>query len=215
MISLTPYISLFITCFVLIAVPGPSILFLLGQAMAVGKRDALFSVVGNAAGTFSVAILMSIGLGYLLASSNWLKMLLPIVGAAVLIFIGIKYLSSSGKPQPENVIDLRTRQTHAFRNGVVVGATNPKAYIIFGTIVPSFVPIEMLVPSVSFLLSLSMVPILTGLVVDALWVLAAAKARSFLRDSTEALKWMHITGGLFMIIMAIWLIVEALGSVSA
>lgn len=49
--------------FVLIAVPGPSVLFVVGRALALGRGPAIASVVGNALGVYAVAVLVAVGLG--------------------------------------------------------------------------------------------------------------------------------------------------------
>jgi len=62
--------GLVLTSALVIAVPGPSILFLVGQALPLGRRRALLGVLGNAVGTYAVAVVLALGIGSLLMSSG-------------------------------------------------------------------------------------------------------------------------------------------------
>ena len=59
-----------VTCLIVIAIPGPSVLFVIGRALAHGRRTALASVAGNAAGVQVVAIGVALGIGTLVQRSD-------------------------------------------------------------------------------------------------------------------------------------------------
>lgn len=63
-------IGLIVTCIVLIAIPGPSIMFLIGQTISSGRSNALRAVLGNALGTYMVAVIVAIGVGTILLHSE-------------------------------------------------------------------------------------------------------------------------------------------------
>lgn len=77
---------------VVIAVPGPSVLFLIGQTLSGGRRRGLLSVLGNTAGFGMVALLLALGLGAVVAVAPATLTVLRFVGAAVLAWIGLGYL---------------------------------------------------------------------------------------------------------------------------
>lgn len=90
--SLDGLLGLVITSTVLIAIPGPTIMFLIGQTLGSGRRRAFQGVVGNAIGMYSVAVVCSLGLGALVLRSPNLLTGLRLVGALVLLLIGLQYL---------------------------------------------------------------------------------------------------------------------------
>ncbi|MEV6232438.1 LysE family translocator [Saccharopolyspora shandongensis] len=184
---------------VIIAVPGPSVLFVVGRALAHGKRTALTSVVGNAIGCYLVAIAVALGVGAVVAQSIAVFTAIKVAGAVYLIYLGIKALRSS-RPLAAQLPE----QTPAFgglrtlREGVVVGVANPKTFIFFTAVVPQFVdpalghvPVQMLL--------LALIPIAIALISDSAWGLFAATARNWLASAPRRLAMVQKAGGFAMI----------------
>ena len=73
-----------------IQVPGPSLLFTIGRALTVGRRDALLSVVGNALGVTTQVLLVAVGLGAVVAASAEAYTVLKVAGAAYVVWLGIQ-----------------------------------------------------------------------------------------------------------------------------
>ena len=73
-----------------IQVPGPSLLFTIGRALTVGRRDALLSVVGNTLGLVAQVAGVALGLGALVAASATAYTSLKLVGAAYVVWLGIQ-----------------------------------------------------------------------------------------------------------------------------
>nr|WP_159465530.1 LysE family translocator [Scandinavium goeteborgense] len=211
----TPMLSLLLTCIVLISIPGPSILYIVGQALAQGKKAALLSVLGNAVGTTVIAILIASVIGPILISSSAARFALTSLGAVTLVMIGFRHVTSSNTAAVKTPHCTAGVSNKSFYTGVIVGATNPKALVIFGTVVPSFYSLDGGLPPILKLLLLSSIPILTGLLIDSLWALLADKLGAFLKKSPLALRYMNACGGFFILIMAFMLILEAYGNVKA
>ena len=74
---------------VLIVVPGPGVLFVVGRALAHGRRTALATALGHAAGNYMVAACVAVGLGALLQRSAQAFVIVKIAGALYLIWLGI------------------------------------------------------------------------------------------------------------------------------
>ena len=74
----------------LIMLPGPSVLFVLGRSIALGKRGGLLSVVGNALGMLPAIAAVALGIGALVAQSVVVFTIVKIAGAAYLVFLGIQ-----------------------------------------------------------------------------------------------------------------------------
>jgi len=187
---------------VLVLIPGPSVLFVLGRALAHGRRTALGSVLGNAIGAYVLATLVSLGLGEVVARSVTIFLALKLAGAAYLVFLGVKAwrhrgalsMSAMGTDeQPANRSDLRT-----LWEGFVVGVTNPKTMIFFAAVLPQFVDRGAGRVHEQMLL-LALVFTVLALVCDSMWAVGASAARSWFASSPRRLAAVGGTGGLAMI----------------
>src|ERR1700753_1757921 len=125
--------------FVLIVIPGPSVLFVVGRALAYGRRTALTTVVGNAAGNYNVAVCIALGLGVILERSDAVFEIVKLSGALYLVWLGIRALRD--RKRLASALDARAERAGrpALRDGYIVGLTNPKALILFGAVLPQFV----------------------------------------------------------------------------
>src|SRR5580693_1503147 len=79
-----------VTVYVLILIPGPSVLFVVSRGVALGRRAALATVLGNTSGLLFQLILVVIGLGSVLASSETVYTILKLMGGAYLVVLGIR-----------------------------------------------------------------------------------------------------------------------------
>src|SRR5712691_8211617 len=164
---------------VLIVVPGPGVLFVVGRALAHGRRTAFMTAAGHATGNYVVAACVSVGLGTLLQRSETAFTVVKVAGAGYLVFLGIqairqrRSLADAMASGPEASSGWR-----ALRDGVIVGVTNPKTFILFGAILPQFVNRQAgYVPAQMLLLAL--VSVCLGLISDSIWGLAATGARAW------------------------------------
>ncbi|AOJ04669.1 MULTISPECIES: LysE family translocator [Burkholderia] len=205
--ALDGLLGLVFTSAVLIAVPGPSIMFLVGQAMTAGRRSAMRGVIGNAIGTYCVAVIVALGIGTLLMRADSVLTGIRLLGAVVLLAIGVQYLLTRSLPVAEVRAPAKRKQTLVA--GVIVGITNPKALIMFGTIVPSFLSRGVESP-VESLLFFSLVPIGLGLLIDSAWVATAHAVSSRAFFNEKGFKLINIAGGGLMIAMAVLLAIETL-----
>ena len=82
--------ALALTAFVLIAIPGPSVLFVVSRSVTLGRRAGLATVVGNATGIYVQAIAVAIGIGSIVERSVAVFEVIKLAGAAYLVFLGIQ-----------------------------------------------------------------------------------------------------------------------------
>ena len=75
---------------VLIVVPGPGVMFVVGRALAHGRRTALATALGHAAGNYVVAACVAVGLGALLQRSAQVFTAVKLAGALYLVFLGVQ-----------------------------------------------------------------------------------------------------------------------------
>ncbi len=185
--------------FILIVIPGPSVLFVVGRALAYGRRTALATVCGNSAGNYVVAVCVAVGIGTLVQRSAELFTAVKLAGALYLIWLGIQAFRRRGTLAGAFAAAAPARSDQrAVREGFLVGVTNPKALILFGAVLPQFVdraaghvPVQMLL--------LSGVSIGIGLVSDSMWGVAASRLRSWFARSPRRFAMVGGAGGLAMI----------------
>src|SRR5215469_10582650 len=88
MISSAHLIGFTLASLVIIVVPGPGVLFVVGRALAHGRRSAVATAAGHAAGNYVVAACVAVGLGTLLQRSAQLCLAVKLAGALYLVFLG-------------------------------------------------------------------------------------------------------------------------------
>ncbi|MBM7516106.1 LysE family translocator [Nocardioides nitrophenolicus] len=186
---------------VLIVIPGPSVVFVVGRAVSYGQRVALASVLGNTAGVLVVMVLVCFGLGAVVAESQLVFTGIKLAGAAFLVWLGVQALRHRRELRfgaGETRVPLSSGR--ALRQGVLVGVSNPKKFMMFAALLPPFVdrsgegasvPAQMLV--------LGCVAIAIGLVCDTAWALAAGRARDWFVASERRGRALGTIGGTSMI----------------
>ena len=201
MVSIERVLAFAAMSLLVIAIPGPSVLFVIGRALAHGRRTALATVLGNLIGSYVLVVAVALGIGALVESSAAVFMAVKLAGAAYLMFLGVQALrhrkdlraADLAAPAGERRGDLRT-----VLDGGVVGVTNPKGIVFFAAVLPQFVdhsaghlPLQMLL--------LGLVPVTIGMVTDTLWGLGASAARAWFARSDRRLSLIGGAGGFAMI----------------
>jgi threonine/homoserine/homoserine lactone efflux protein len=199
MISTGHLVGFALASLVLIVIPGPGVLFIVGRALAHGRRTALATACGHAAGNYIVAACVAIGLGALLQRSEQAFVIVKVTGALYLIWLGIHAIRQRKSLADAFAVAVAPREGwRALRDGVAVGITNPKAYILFGAILPQFVnrgagnvPAQMLL--------LALVSVSIGAISDCSWAYAASAVRTWFARSPRRRPARSGAGGLAMI----------------
>ncbi|MGV9839293.1 LysE family translocator [Nocardia niigatensis] len=199
MIPVANVVAFLIAAFVLIVIPGPGVLFVIGRALSYGRRAALLSVLGHSLGVVIIMALVAAGLGTLLAASAIALAVVKFTGALYLMYIGLQAIRErrslreafQSKAEPVGT-------GRALRQSVIVGITNPKAIIFFSAVLPQFVaphagpvPVQMLMLGLLF--------IAIALVSDSVWALVAGSARDWFARSPKRLEAVGGAGGVMII----------------
>jgi threonine/homoserine/homoserine lactone efflux protein len=186
---------------VLIAVPGPSVLFTVSRALAAGRRSALFTVIGNEIGEYAQVVCVAFGVGALVERSADVFEIVKWGGAAYLVYLGVQAIRH--RQAMSDALASRAVPLPAFRamrQGCVVGVTNPKTIVIFAVMLPEFtdrgpghlpVQVQMLILGALFAAM--------ALILDSTWAAAAGTARQWLARSPRRLALIGGTSGLVMI----------------
>ncbi len=124
---------------IVLVVPGPTILLVISQSIAHGRKAVLPLSAGVVMGDFTAMTLSLLGSGALLASSAALFSILKWIGAAYLIYLGIKlWRSDPGKAELSLTQPATSNGSH-FTRAFIVTALNPKSIAFFVAFLPQFV----------------------------------------------------------------------------
>ncbi|KUM42714.1 LysE family translocator [Pseudomonas sp. EpS/L25] len=121
--------------------PGPGVIMALSNSVAYGPRRAMLGSVGNACGLLVISTATSAGLGVILQASATAFLLLKVLGASYLIYLGIKQWKS--RSSAFDTLDQPGRRVltnhRLLFNGTIVALTNPKAILFFAAFLPQFI----------------------------------------------------------------------------
>ncbi|MAY61078.1 MAG: lysine transporter LysE [Rhizobiales bacterium] len=199
--SLHLYLAFVAASLVILVIPGPTIVLVIGQALAQGRRVAFASVAGVALGDLIATGLSMAGAGAILAASATLFQILKFAGAAYLVWLGIKMWRS-----PIGLPDIATAQAEAeppaaplfpvFRDSFFVTVLNPKGILFFVAFVPQFIdPAGAYGPqALVYVLTFTLLGILNA----TAFALAASSARQLVRRPS-VLKTVTRAGGSLLI----------------
>jgi threonine/homoserine/homoserine lactone efflux protein len=186
-----------IAALVLLLTPGPAVLYIVTRSIDQGRRAGLVSVAGVHVGTLAHILAAAAGISALLAASATAFGIVKYLGAAYLVYIGVRRLldrrsvtaAAPGEPK---------RLRRAFLDGVIVNVLNPKTGLFFLAFLPQFVTVsrghvgEQIV-------WLGVVFVLLGAITDSLYALTAGSAARWLRGKPAFLsseRW--VSGGLYI-----------------
>ena len=184
-----------LAAFLLAVVPGPAVLYIVAQSVHGGRRAGVVSAFGIASGGLVHVLAAVIGLSALLAASAEAFTVVKLVGAAYLVWLGIRTLLSAddriGGRRPELTL------ARPYRRGVVVNVLNPKTALFFLAFLPQFVdPHESTRGQLAVLGAIFVVIALSS---DLVWALVAGTAGAVLRKSRTFLRAQrYVSGTIFV-----------------
>lgn len=208
MLSADRLLAFGVTALVVIVIPGPSVLFVVGRALAGGRRVAILTVVGNALGEYVQVIAVAFGVGALAEQSVAAFTALKLVGGAYLVYLGVRTFRerrslAAALAAPTSMQSDR----RSFIQGVTVGVTNPKTVVFLAAILPQFVSrAGGDVPAQILLLGLIFAAI--ALLSDSMWALAAGGFRTWFARSPRRLELIGGAGGLAIVAVGAGLLVS-------
>ena len=182
---------------VLLAIPGPAVLYVTSRSIGLGRSAGLVSALGIGVGTFVHVAAAAVGLSALLMSSAAAFSVAKYLGAAYLIYLGVQKLRT------EESFDVaeearRVKLSRVFGQGIVVNILNPKTALFFFAFLPQFVD-----PSrgnvALQILFLGTLFACMGIAGDSLWALfAATVARRLNRNRRWQRSQRYVSGGMLI-----------------
>ena len=198
----------FVAAAILLLTPGPAVLYIVARSIEHGRFAGIVSTLGIAVGTLFHVAAAAFGVSIILMTSAAAFAVLKYVGAAYLVYLGVRtILSGAGNRQTERK---PTRLSAIFFQGVWVNVLNPKTALFFFAFLPQFVDVNAgRIGIQMFVLGMAFVAM--GIVSDGAWALAAGTAGDWLRRHTRVLRAQRFFSGGVMIALGL---VAALTSTS-
>ena len=195
--SLSTYAVFLATAMALLLIPGPAVLYVVTRSIEMGRAGGVASVAGITTGTFVHVGLATAGLSSLILASKAAFDAVKYVGAAYLIFLGVRRLLTKSEDRVEGNGPPRTRR-RAYTQGIVVNLTNPKTIVFIFAFVPQFVDpnarhvwVQVLVFGLTFAT--------LGFISDNLYALAAGSVADRLRGGRTIARFQRWFGGSILI----------------
>lgn len=177
-----------VSAFALIVVPGPAVFYIIARSVAQGSGAGVISALGIGLGATVHVAAAALGVSAVIMASATAFTVLKLVGAAYLIYLGIRAIRDRGSAD-----DVRTVASHhgwlrIFADGVVVNVFNPKVALFFVAFLPQFVdpgagsvPVQMVVLGGLF--------VLIGILSDAVYAVLASSIARRVRGSPRTAQW--------------------------
>ena len=166
--------------------PGPSNLYVMARAIAQGTQGGIVAAMGLAVGSLVHVVATALGLSAIFAHSPTLYMMVKLVGAAYLIYLGVIYWKSKGSGGNETAPQPKEKPLiSVFQQSVIVEVTNPKTALFFIALLPQFVVPES-GPVSHQLLILGIIVTISALPCDILVAVSSSKISNWLLRNQRA-----------------------------
>jgi len=190
----------------LILTPGQDMVLVVTRSVSRGARAGVATAAGVSAGLVAHTLLAALGLGAILRTSEPLFVVLKLVGAAYLVYLGVGMLRArnvdftAGNPAPRSLLRL-------FADGAISNVSNPKIAIFYLAFLPQFVAADAARPAVT-VFALGLVFAALTFVVKGPMALSAGLLSGWLRSRPQVQRWMHRCSGLVLIALGARLALE-------
>jgi len=197
MLDSTRLTLFFVTAFVILVTPGPAVLYIVARSVDQGRVAGLVSALGVALGTMIHVVAAALGVSALLVASATAFAVLKYLGAAYLIYLGIRKLLERDLEH-----QYRSQIPHSlgriFRQGVVVNVLNPKTALFFLAFLPQFVDVSRGSATLQMVV-LGCLFVTMGLLSDGVWAIVAGGAADWLKSHLGFLRAQRFfSGGVFI-----------------
>lgn len=174
--------------FVAIATPGPTVLLALANGSRYGVRRSLPGMLGAVLSDFVLVGAVALGLGTLLAASEFWFSALKWAGAIYLAWLGVRLLRSRGgfELPPQSAEEAQRTSRAIFTKSFLVAVTNPKGYIFCSALLPQF--IDATAPQAPQFVTIAIVFVTVDFLVMLAYAFIGSRAVRMLKVS--AVKWL-------------------------
>lgn len=173
---LLPYL---LACLLFSIVPGPSVTVVVANSLAGGTRAGLATILGTEIAMLAMVLVVALGLEAVMRLVSEAFLVIKLVGAAYLIWIGWKMFASSGQLNLEPGARLPIHRY--LLQGALVNLSNPKTLLFLGAFLPQFIDLSR--PAFEQILVLGLIVMAVATLSDAVYALLAGRARQVLSAS--------------------------------
>lgn len=192
--TLTVWLGFLLAAIVIAVTPGPGAVISMSTGLRHGYWTALVTILGLQLALLVQLLIVALGLGALLATSEVAFSAIKFLGAGYLVWLGIQKWRSPIVPLAADVPAIPRKG--AFLQGVLVNLTNPKAMIFIGALVPQFVDPAQPQAAQYFVIAATLC--LTDMLVMSCYALAASRLGKWLHDPRSIRAQNRFFGGLFV-----------------
>jgi threonine/homoserine/homoserine lactone efflux protein len=190
------------------AIPGPSVILATSRAITQGRGPALWIVLGNALGGLLLLVLVVLGLGALVAASAAVFLVVKVLGAAYLFWLGLRAVLAARSAvvaalhaDADPARGLPHPRRGALRKGFLVGASNPKTIVSLVAVLPQFIAPGSTPVALQMLL-IGLAGGVAQISIETTWVCAASGLRGWFTRRPRRIRMVKATGGVAMIGLA-------------
>ena len=191
---------------VLIATPGQDMILVMSRSITHGTRAGVATAAGVSLGLVGHTALATLGLGALLRTSEWLFLVLKLVGAAYLLYLGAQLFLTKSAALASNVASSRTLSRH-FVNGATSNISNPKIAIFYFAFLPQFVEPGATHPTLTIFVLGLLFSALT-FVIKGPVAIFAGRLSAWFQSRPSALVWLYRSSGVVLVGLAVRLALE-------
>ncbi|MEJ7137160.1 LysE family translocator [Amphibiibacter pelophylacis] len=194
------------TSLLVIATPGQDMVLVMSRSIAQGTAAGIVTAAGVSVGLIGHTVLATLGLGALLRASEWLFLVLKLVGAAYLVYMGVQLLRTR---QSELAITAGAPKSllRLFVDGALSNLSNPKIAVFYFAFLPQFVLPGATHPTLSVFALGLVFATLTFLVKGPIG-LASGILSKWLRSHPRFLLWIFRTSGAVLLVLGLKLALE-------
>jgi threonine/homoserine/homoserine lactone efflux protein len=183
---------------VLVAVPGPNLIYIATRSLGQGRRAGVASALGVETGTLVHIAAAAVGLSALIASSGTAFEVVRYAGAAYLVYLGVRTLLRREEHRLDPAATASPRLRRAYVEGVLVNVLNPKVALFFLAFLPQFVD-PARGSAAEQILVLGLVLCALGCAVDMAYAFAAGAVGGWLRRRPGfARRQGYVTGSVYL-----------------
>ena len=188
-----------LACFVVVIVPGPTVTLIIANTLSFGTRAGIFNVVGTQLGLILMIGLLAIGFQVVAQQLEWFLIVIRLLGAIYLIWLGYKIFTSPSLMQ--KVSDKKYFNNKFVLQGFLVIWSNPKAFLFLGAFIPQFLDINQLTEFQ--IIYLGLLFMLIGAIFDSAYAVVFGKFKNLM--SSSHLKFLNKIGGSLLALLGLWL----------
>ncbi len=176
--------------------PGPGVTLTVTNSLRYGVYESMGGIVGIALGALIIAVISATGLGLILAASSWAFTIIKYVGAAYLIFLGVRMWRSPPLSKQDAAIT-EPNIKRRFIEGLSIQFSNPKVIFFFISIFPQFIN-----RTEAYFMQFSILTLtyfFLVIVIHMLYAAMAGQARNWLASKKGGLVLNRVGGGVFIL----------------